>query len=142
MEKLKTRRILGITVLAFMMTFFTMSSVFATNDNIDYRFRIGINKNYSQETDGRFRQTLNPKNPWKVKLETSQEGKGTITTFWLADQLFGVVSYYRDAKQGAGAYYTEAMPEASNKMVYLTGQNNNWSSVAYIVEGKWDEETW
>lgn len=144
MKKVKTRRSIVISVMTIIVVTLTVSAatIYASDDNIGYKFRIGTYYDNSQEPDGRYRQTLKKENPWKVNLKSSEEGKGTITTFWLEDRFFINVSYERNAKQGAGAYYTEALNEASDKMVYLTAQNNNWSSVAYVVEGIWDEETW
>lgn len=114
----------------------------AANDNIDFSFKIGILHANGKEKAGRYRQTTSTDNPWKVKLDSSGEGKGTVTRFWLENASAGNVSTTRNATQGKGAYYTDAYLSANKRDVWLTGENNNYNTTSYTVSGKWDEETW
>lgn len=53
----------------------------ASNDNHNYSFRIyGLKQN--SQSAGRYRQTKNYKNNWKVKLVSSGEGVHTKSIFW------------------------------------------------------------
>lgn len=93
------------------------------------------------DANARYRQTKDPNNPWKVCLESSGEGKGSITTFWLEIKSGKNVSTGVNVKQGDPAKYSAAYNDANAVTVYLTGQNNNYSSAVYNVSGFWDEET-
>ena len=120
------------------------ASVHASNDKIDYSITVGsyhINGRIKKE-DARYRQTTNVNNPWKVRLDESSEGNGTITTFWLENSNEKNVSKSQDVKQGKGFHYDNPNATANQTTVYLTAQNNNYDAHAYTVSGKWDEETW
>lgn len=129
-------------------------SILASDDNIPikdingYEFNIKTQKQ-NTHSQPRLRQTTHTNNPWKVNVQKSGEGKGTVTNFWLETKKAGVpesewpnVSPTRAAKAGNGSYYTDAYSSANNVTVYLTGENNNKNNAVYIVEGYWDEETW
>ncbi|MFC1286487.1 DUF2712 domain-containing protein [Bacillus paralicheniformis] len=128
---------LGICIMA------SGSFVKASNDN--YRFA-EVLKPYHENswTPERFRQTTHTNNPWKVNLKESDEGKGTITTFWLA-QVSGTpitASNTHNVKQGSGNHYYNANKKANETYVTLGMENNNYSPNWYYVKGVWDEETW
>lgn len=89
----------------------------------------------------RYRQTKNTNNKWKVKLEKSGEGKGTVTRFWLEKSSGKNVSTTVNVKQGHKPYYTPAYTDASKTYVRLTAENNADTSKTYRVSGYWDEET-
>lgn len=131
-----------------LMSIFILSSAYTTalagDNNISFKFRIpgGSGKPNGQETDCRYRQTKSYDNPWKVNLKESGEGAGTRTEFWLEKSSGKNVAPVVSVKQGAGAYYREAFPSASQTNVYLTAQNNNENGKSYTVSGCWDEETW
>lgn len=118
--------------------------VLAGDDNYDFRFRIpgGSGQPNGQEADGQWRQTNDPENPWKVDLNSSGEGDGTYTVFWLEKSDGENVSPSRNVKCKGPKYYTNAYKKASERRVYLTAQNNNKNGTSYLVSGYWDEETW
>ncbi|MGN7312688.1 DUF2712 domain-containing protein [Alkalicoccobacillus gibsonii] len=132
--KLTAALVLGVSL------FGVANSTFASDDKHGYSFTIKAAhaNNYSGE---RYRQTKNTNNKWKVALQTSGEGKGTITTFWLDKAGTGRVSNTVNAKQGAGAYYREAFAAANQSYVRLGAENNNYSNNTYTATGYWDEET-
>lgn len=134
---------LGKTVLTVMLALACVSSVgvFAANENYDFKFQIGSFYGNGRVEKGRYRQTKNVNNMWKVNLKSSGEGSGTLTDFWMEKKNGDNVSGDIRAKQGAGAYYKAAYSSASQTNVYLTGENNNFDSNTYYVSGFWDEET-
>lgn len=134
-------RILGITILAAMIVAFTVPTVFASDDNISFKFRIGILQTNGQDPNGRFRQTTNPQNPWKVKLTSHSQGEGSYAIFWLEGADNSNVSPDRTVRLGKPAVYTTAYASANKRTVYLTGENLNYVAAAYTVGGLWDEET-
>lgn len=117
----------------------TTAPAFASNDNHPYSFTIKseYGNGYSPE---RYRQTTNVNNKWKVNLQSSGEGNGTISLFWL-DKNYSVVSDFYEVKQGSGAHYYPADHTASKSDVGLGAENNNYSTNSYTVSGVWDEET-
>ncbi|TYS67940.1 DUF2712 domain-containing protein [Sutcliffiella horikoshii] len=133
MKNLAFASVIGVTSILI------TAPAFAANDNIFYSFEI---KPYHGNgyTEERYRQTTNVNNKWKVDLQASGEGKGTITTFWL-DKNLTVVSNLYDVKQGSGAQYYSAYHTASQVYVGLGAENNNYSANSYTVSGVWDEET-
>lgn len=120
----------------------------ATDDNVSYSFNIKAKCQNTYST-GRYRQTTNTSNPWKVDLAYSGEGAGTITTFWLAKYnsnhtvvSVGGVDGTHNVKQGTGAKYYLASKKASQTNVCLGAENNNNVDKTYEVSGYWDEETY
>ena len=111
----------------------------ATNDDIEFNFRVDP---YQKVTycGMRNRETSKPKNCWKVRLNHSGEGSGTITRFWLASGT-DVVSDSMNVKQGSGNRYKFAFSSANRSVVRLRACNNNYSANSYNVAGFWDEET-
>ena len=77
------KRIVMAALAATMLIGMNASQAFASDDNIPYSFKIKANyaNTYSDEE---YRQTTNTQNEWKVNMTYSGEGKGTITTYWLA----------------------------------------------------------
>ncbi len=133
-------------VIAAAMAILFLANVgiaYASNDNIGYSFTI---KPYFGNTysDGRYRQTTNTSNPWKVNMTYSGEGAGTITTYWLAkfNSSHNVVSGTHNVVQGTGAHYFTANSGAKKTNVCLGAENNNDSPNSYTVSGYWDEETY
>lgn len=114
----------------------------ASDDDIAYKFTIYSYQKNGKEKNGRYRQTSYVDNPWKVRLDSSGEGKGTYTRFWLENASATNVSIEKNVKQGAGAYYTNPYSSANKTDVWLTGENNNYNGKSYTVSGIWDEETW
>lgn len=117
------------------------ASTFASDDNI---FFSGTVKAYGANTrfPKRYRETNMVEEPWKVQLVTSEEGKGTITTFWLENFYTDNVSADVYAKQGGPVYYNNPYESANRIDNYLTMENNNFNGNTYKVTGYWDEETW
>lgn len=114
----------------------------ASNDSISFSFKIYSFWQNGKEKEGRYRQTDDINNPWKVRLDKSGEGAGTISEFWLENASASNVSSVRAVKQGNGAYYDNPFYGANKTTVWLTGQNNNYNGDMYNVSGIWDEETW
>lgn len=144
MKKFKVKGL--ILTLVMIISIITLNSIsLAADNNIGYKFTIKslMANSYSSE---KYRETTNPSNPWKVKLESSGEGKGTITSFWLARKdVWGDkvrASDIHNVKQGAKAKYSGAWKSANKSKVYLGAENNNNSYNTYSVSGYWDEETW
>lgn len=139
------RKLVLKIVLALLITTvvgFGTSSAFASNNKIDYSFKVYGYWFNGKAPDGRYRETDNVNNSWKVRLEHSGEGSGTITTFWLENASSGNVTISKDVKQGNGPYYTNPYTSANKTTVWLTAQNNNYNGDSYTVSGYWDEETW
>lgn len=125
--------VLGVAVLP--------TAIKATDDRWGYAFNIyGYQAN--SYSSSRYRETNNANNPWKVALESSGEGPGSITTFWLENSNGTNVSAGVNVKLKAGAYYNVAYNNANQTNVRLTAHNNNYNSSVYSVSGHWDEETW
>ena len=115
--------------------------VHASNDNHEYSFYIGSYQGNGY-SDARYRQTTNTNNKWKVNMTYSEEGAGTIATYWLAlDSGKEQASDFHNVTQGSGAQYYSAQSKASQKNVVLGAENNNYTSSLYRVAGYWDEET-
>lgn len=139
MEKVKKGRVIWIIVLILIFSTLMIPNAYAEDNSISYRFKIySYNKN-GQESKGRYRQTLRPENPWKVQL---QKSTSSVSLFWLEGNDGKNVSPDAIGRTGGKAVYTSAYTSASQRTVYLTGQNNVWESAEYYVEGIWDEETW
>ncbi|WP_226681579.1 DUF2712 domain-containing protein [Sutcliffiella horikoshii] len=115
---------------------------FATNDDVPYEFKIYGYQQNGKEADGRYRQTKSVDNTWKVKLNKTGEGSGSVTRFWIEDSSARNVSIHKDVKQGNGEYHTSPYASANERTVWLTAQNNNYNGTSYTVEGIWDEEIW
>ncbi len=100
--------------------------VYSSDDNHNYSLSVkSFGKNV--RTTRRYRQTNSINNPWKVKLITSGEGSGTITTFWLEDFYAKNVSSDINAKQGAEAIYDKPYSSANKIDVYMAAENNNYN---------------
>lgn len=136
------KRIVMAALAATMLIGMNASQAFASDDNIPYSFKIKANyaNTYSDEE---YRQTTNTQNKWKVDMTYSEEGEGTITTYWLAayNSNHDKVSDTHDVTQGTGTHYYSAYSSASQRDVCLGAENNNNSSNTYTVSGYWDEET-
>lgn len=139
--KIKKRKIMLALTVATLMAI-NASPVFASDDNIGYSYTIKANYGNTY-SDSRYRQTTDTSNKWKVQMDYSGEGVGTITTYWLAlfNQTHDAASAAHDVKQGSGAHYYKAKSNASQKDVCLGAENNNNSTNTYTVSGYWDEET-
>ena len=140
------KRLVKLTIFSLLLVFFVgVKNVSAKDDNIGWEFTI-----YAEHTNSysysRYRETSSVANPWKVQLKTSGEGKGTITTFWLAKQIepyyWQQVSVTRNVKQGAAPTTSGAYKSANKSHVSLADENNNYSVNSYWATGIWDEETW
>lgn len=140
---LKRRRILRqVLVCAIVSSMLCGVAAMASDDNIPYSFRIGTYYGNGRDENGRYRQTSDVNNPWKVKMMSSEEGSGTITNYWLEDSGTNNVSPTISVTQGKGFHYNNPHSSANKKTVYLTAQNNNYNGTAYNVSGYWDEEIW
>lgn len=139
----KKQMLAAIAVCGVMSSVLAGPLAEATNDNnITYKFRIGSYQTNGQDPNGRYRQTSDVNNPWKVKMTSSGEGSGTVTNYWLENSNDDNVSPSVSVTQGKGFYYNNPHSSANKKTVYLTAENNNYSGSAYNVGGYWDEETW
>lgn len=87
------------------------------------------------------RSTKDTENPWRVTIDYSGEGNGTITTFWLEDFYGNNVSQDVDAVyDGIHQYLCPAYSSASGIDVYITGENNNYNFDEYYIEGRWSPQ--
>lgn len=127
---------------------FALSSLVATNafassdDNYGFSFRIQGSVDNAQEHTSRYRGTDDNSNAWKVNLQNSGEGSGTITDFWIEREDGKNASSQYHVKQGNGSYYFAANDNGDYVDVYLTAENNNFAtSTQYNVSGVWDPET-
>ncbi|MBU7474669.1 DUF2712 domain-containing protein [Lactiplantibacillus pentosus] len=113
----------------------------ASNDNHNYSFRIyGLKQN--SQSAGRYRQTKNYKNNWKVKLVSSGEGVHTKSIFWLEKAGGKNISESVKKQQGKGASYRRVKSSfPGGRTVMLTAQNSNFNGSEFNVSGYWDEET-
>ncbi len=116
--------------------------VMASNDDIFFTFRIGSYQENGRDSHGRYRQTNDVNNPWKVKMTYTGEGSNTITNYWMENSATTNVTPTVSVTQGKGYYYENAYSSANGTTVYLTAENNNFNGSAYNVSGYWDEETW
>lgn len=120
-------------------------NVFAKDDNIKYSLDILEWQKNAKVKNGRYRQTKDINNKWKVQLQSTTEGAGNgndnITVFWLEGSNDENVTTTVSAKQGKSVYYTPAYSSASERTVYLTAEDNRITFSTYHVEGIWDEET-
>ena len=135
-------------LLAAMVTCGILSSVLtgffvtASNDDIFFSFRIGTYHENGRDSHGRYRQTNDTNNPWKVKMTFTGEGSNTVTNYWLENAATTNVTPTVAVTQGKGFYYENAYSSANNTTAYITAENNNYNGMAYNVTGYWDEETW
>jgi hypothetical protein len=137
---------LVLSIASFWYT--SANKVFAANDSHDYTFEIQ-QFNYNNYSGERYRQTSSVENEWKVRLDDSGEGNGTITTFWLGDKDTNAPYNYAQGSITKSVYagkttptYTEAYSRSNQSYVALGAENNNYSSNTYWVSGVWDEEVW
>ena len=113
--------------------------VYAADDNYGYAFNLKTNYNDSY-TSGRYRQTTNLENKWKVEMNYNSRGASSRINYWLAKTTNKVrVSNIRTVTTKTGAVYTNAWSGASQTDVSLGAE-------AYLDEGPtvagfWDEET-
>lgn len=138
----KKNLVAAIAVCGILSSILSGTVAMASNDNIWFYFRIGAFGENGRDPNGRYRQTTDTNNPWKVKMTSSEEGSGTITVFWLENSSAWNVSNNVEVTQGKGYYYNNPLSSANATTVYLTAENNNFDGSVYNVSGYWDEETW
>ena len=144
MEKNAKKKLVSFGMcLAVSAALLSTSAIAAYQDNdINYSFRIQGSVDNAQEKTGRFRDTRENTNSWKVQLKKSGEGKGTFTNFWIENKNGSSASDGYKIKQGDEPRYKPANDKGDHITVYLTAENNNWfSTEQYNVSGIWDEET-
>lgn len=136
-RKIGTFLAAGVVMLTLCTT-----TTYASDDDVAYKFSLKAN-HANTYTEGRYRQTSNTSNQWKVNLQHSAEGNGTKATFWLArfNSDHTRVSGTHTIKQGSGSHYYDAYSKASKASVCLGAENNNNSPNTYQISGVWDEET-
>lgn len=129
-------------ILSFAILSIGYTNSFAKDENNAFFFKIKEYHGNGRVDTGRYRETTNPKNMWKVGMKFSGEGNSTVTFFWLEHKNEDNVSDDMKVKQSMTTqYYKEADESANKSVVYLTGENNNYNSNTYNVSGYWDEET-
>ena len=113
--------------------------VFASDDNIGYSFDLDAGYLNSYST-GRYRQTTNLENQWKVKMTYHSRSTTGKATYWLARSGDKErVSNTVDVKCGTSAKYRDAWSGASQATVCLGCEN--YLNQTAEVSGYWDEET-
>lgn len=90
--------------------------------------------------DTAYRDTEYRSDPFFVRLETNTEGIGTVMRFWLEDANGNNLSEAIEVTQGKGKYKQNTYQSACKKKVYLTAENNNFSSKVNTITGYWKEE--
>lgn len=107
-----------------------------------YSFNIDIKANrFWNYTANRYRESSRPENRWKVNLQNSTEGSGTVLNFKLSASNHSTnLSNTYSVAQGTGNHYYAAYSNAGGRDVCLAGQNNNNVSKTYKASGVWDEE--
>ena len=90
--------------------------------------------------DTAYRDTEHTSDPFYVRLETNTEGKGTVMRFWLEDAKGNNLSDSIEVTQGKGDYKQNTYKTACKTRVYLTAENNNFSSKINTITGYWKEE--
>ncbi|MCC8192116.1 MAG: DUF2712 domain-containing protein [Ruminococcus sp.] len=144
MKKLFKKILIGGSLCAIASTSMIASNVMAAyqDNNVSYSFRIQGSVDNAQEAKGRFRETKDNTNSWKIQLKESGEGSGTYTTFWIENENGKSASAEYVIQQGKPAKYKMANDKGDHITVYLTAENNNFCSTKqYNVSGIWDEET-
>lgn len=130
-----------VFVFALCLALYATSDVLAANENYSFSFSIK-SWNGNTRSGGRYRQTTNAYNAWKVNLVKSTEGAGNpITRFWLETYNGTNVSPAHNVNAGSKNHFYAANSSASKATVYLTAENNNFTGQTYSVSGYWDEET-
>lgn len=140
----------GFTFLVLATVVSGSTSIFSasntrSDDNWAYTLSVPDYQGNSTHTDGRYRQTTNTNNPWKIDQTSTTEGTGSSsnkTHYWLETYDGSNVSHGYDVSSSDGPIYKNAYGEASQATVYLTAENNNFNSDEFTVKGFWDEETW
>lgn len=127
------------------MVIVTAIPVFASDDNIPFKFHLQLNgaNSYVSDNAARYRQTTNISNPWKVQVTTQTGDTDNKATYWLAKKASSSHAQVSDAhnvERGSGAHYYNARNTANETWIVLGADNNN--NVASMVEGFWDEETY
>lgn len=129
----------SITMLVILMTIITTAiPVFAGEDAIGYSFNLKSNYENSYSA-GRYRETTDPLNQWKVRMTYHSRGTDEKATFWLArtgdkavvsgSDTIGVSNYN---------HYYIAYAGAAKATVSLGCENGK--NVSATVSGYWDEE--
>ena len=129
-----------VGILLAVMCIFSSITAVASDDNYYYNFTIKIHQKNST-TGYRYRSTKYVENPWKVKIEYTTEGVGSITTFWLEGSYGKNVSPDVYATTGR-TYYSNPYKSANQSNVCLAAENNTYENYYYYCTGNWDEETW
>lgn len=143
MKLLKHKAAFVAALMAMLIV--TAIPVFASDDNIPFRFhlQIGGANSYVSDSAARYRQTTNVSNPWKVKVTEQTGDSDGKATYWLAKKASSNHTQVSDAHNvyaGTGAHYYNARNTANETYIVLGADNNN--NVASTVQGYWDEETY
>ena len=137
MTKLKKK---GVLLLLVVMTVTAVwIPVYASDDNHPFEFSLGLNYANSY-TSGRYRQTTNVYNHWKVDMRYHSRGDNAQATYWLAKTSGKTkVSDVITVTPRVGAVYRSAYAAASQTTVSLGAEN--FLNQTANVTGYWDEET-
>ena len=113
--------------------------VYASDDNVAYEFDLKTNYENAY-TSGRYRQTTDVYNHWKVDMRYHSRGDNAQATYWLAKTSGKAkVSDVLTTTPKVGAVYRSAYASASQTTVSL-GAENFKNETAHVT-GYWDEET-
>lgn len=129
--------------LPMLLAIITMATlwipVYASDDNIPYDFKLDVGYKNSY-TAGRFRQTTNIYNPWKVDMRYHSRGDNAQATYWLATTSGkSRVSDTLTTTPRVGKVYKNAYQSANQTTVSLGVEN--FKDQTATVSGYWDEET-
>lgn len=113
---------------------------YSYEDSYSFHFTVKPYRSWNYTTC-RYRESYRPENKWKVNLQNSTEGSGTIINFKLSASNHSTnLSNTHAVAQGTGNHYYAAYSSAGGRDVCLAGQNNNNVSKTYTISGVWDEE--
>lgn len=135
----KTKKKMTLLLLTIMTAAAVWIPVYASDDNIPYEFdlKTGYQNAY---TTGRYRQTTNVYNHWKVDMRYHSRGDNAQATYWLAKTSGKTkVSDAITTTPKVGAVHRSAY-EAANQTTVSLGAENFKNETAH-VSGYWDEET-
>lgn len=128
-----------VLFLAIMTVTAVWIPVYATDDNVAYEFDLKTDHENAY-TSGRYRETTNIYNHWKVDMRYHSRGDNAQATYWLAKTSGKAkVSDTVTTTPKVGAVYRAAYASASQVTVSLGAEN--WKDETAHVTGYWDEET-
>ena len=138
----RKKSIVGLCILAMVLMFIVGElQAYALSADAGYAYSGVIEgKRVSTRFASKMRSTTKKSDPFYVRLNSSGEGKGTVTRFWLENKNGDNLCDTVEVTQGKGWYAKNTYQSGCNVVVYLTAENNNYNTDVYEVKGRWKEE--